>query len=62
MTNTSNMVNLLSFPSILWLICGSSEATGIDNIHHLQDDLVCPFNEERLYYNIDIYIEGLAGG
>jgi len=28
----------------------------------LHDNLVCPYDDERLYYNIDIYVEGMAEG
>lgn len=61
--NMTKRSNLASFLSILWLCSCVISSKDADNLgRHLQDnDFVCPFaQEERLYYNIDIYIEGLA--
>ena len=35
-------------------------ATKLGPRRHLGEDLACPFDEERLYYNIDIYVEATA--
>lgn len=49
--------------SVLLLPSGSSDVdllnNGRDRRRELQDDFVCPYDEERLYYNIDIDLEGI---
>jgi hypothetical protein len=60
--NVGLLLSFLFVPSAASSV-SSSELFRIHNERQLQDDdvpLVCPFDEERLYYNIDIFVEATA--
>jgi hypothetical protein len=53
-------INVLSRSFTLLLLQVLLSSSKTTDTRHLQDDLVCPFDEERLYYKINICVEGTA--
>ena len=60
---------ILSVTLVLSLLLIPSSSADVDFLNdterrrrNQQDDFVCPYAEETLYYNIEIFIEGLGEG